>query len=649
MSRKSLANIILGAQQVLGDNDDEKERLILRRQSKENSVAVSETPSNRRHSLGLNRLINIPEPQMREHMSHCIKLNAENKINVKNAFSLEMIDFMTFIVTKTQSKDTDLQVASVALDVCTNIYAHRVDSLYADILKMAGGLNKREKVTDASNEQPLCENDQMQTKTEVKKKKKNKQKICSTESALKGSIETLNPSQSIIGSTDSCTSDMLYQAVLPLHANSAFYYHQYKDVILDVVDDVTAHKENFPEYTIAAVEDCSNLDICSSFADFQFLNCSHEDEPEVTESNQQNNETRFQFDLDASIPIADDHESEPVNYFNIEEEENNVNPCARNVEQVENIVDLRNIVLMQVPELNKPSEYSFIQKNCIPWAGPSYWKIKTFGKVLSNSKVIETCRQVGVKKNKTVVLEYNGDIKSEVEQEFTIVDAIKTQFRTTPKSWKETKKTLPEDIHYNDSQLNMLYLYPQIIVNSNQNQDKLNTPKLPEDENYNYNNENDMSDFCPDIDTQNEEMQEGNDLEELRAKDNDMEQNKVAFIGDNLIPVPKLTQKLFIPYAQRAKKVDMRQLKQCIWKSLTSSSNEEKKDMEKAEEESEKKVRESKPFNMVYKSLSTTLSETNREALSVPIAFVSLLHLANEKSLSLSAVSDLSDIIINEE
>lgn len=84
----------------------------------------------------------------------------------------------------------------------------------------------------------------------------------------------------------------------------------------------------------------------------------------------------------------------------------------------------------------------------------------------------------------------------------------------------------------------------------------------------------------------------------------------------------------------RAKKVDMKQLKHCTWKMLTEKSKGEKEEVTET------------TFSTIYNKLPTKLSTNMRESLSVPLALLSVLHLANEKGLILEKSEDLQDFSI---
>ncbi|KAJ4945012.1 hypothetical protein JOQ06_013551 [Pogonophryne albipinna] len=55
-----------------------------------------------------------------------------------------------------------------------------------------------------------------------------------------------------------------------------------------------------------------------------------------------------------------------------------------------------------------------------------------------------------------------------------------------------------------------------------------------------------------------------------------------------------------------------------------------------------------KAFSQTTQILLQRLPNTMAQNLSVPLAFVALLHLANEKNLELVKVDDMSDIIIRQ-
>lgn len=180
LRRKSILPQKLNNNFALSENDDEAERLARRKEITDTSTTTitSINSNDKRRSLGLSFLVNMPPSQMAERISQCIKLGTENKINPKNAFSLEMIDFMTYMIKKKDANMSNLQVATTSLDVSTKIYGFRVDGVHMDILKMIAGVDKQNKCNENQNNmekmnsQEVEENNFDRQKQEKKKKKK---------------------------------------------------------------------------------------------------------------------------------------------------------------------------------------------------------------------------------------------------------------------------------------------------------------------------------------------------------------------------------------------------------------------------------------------------------------------------------------------
>ena len=61
-----------------------------------------------RRSIG--GISGLSAAQLAEHYNNCIKLSAENKISTKNAFNLQLIDYMATMIKKNQSDMNNFQV-----------------------------------------------------------------------------------------------------------------------------------------------------------------------------------------------------------------------------------------------------------------------------------------------------------------------------------------------------------------------------------------------------------------------------------------------------------------------------------------------------------------------------------------------------------
>ncbi|XP_068246220.1 condensin complex subunit 2-like [Palaemon carinicauda] len=157
------------------ENNDEKEKKErqLNRLQQQLQMRTFSSPttnsSDRRKSL--NVVAGLTNQELSEHYTKCIQLNAENKISVKNAFNLQLIDYMSEMLKRKDSDMNNFQVASCTLDASTKIYAYRVDSVHTDTLKMAGGLGRTQGKKDGDEEMGEG-GDQVVLKKKQKTKKK---------------------------------------------------------------------------------------------------------------------------------------------------------------------------------------------------------------------------------------------------------------------------------------------------------------------------------------------------------------------------------------------------------------------------------------------------------------------------------------------
>jgi len=133
------------------------------------------------------------------------------------------------------------------------------------------------------------------------------------------------------------------------------------------------------------------------------------------------------------------------------------------------------------------------------------------------------------------------------------------------------------------------------------------------------------------------------------------------------VSAPKQVEKILIGYAKQAKKMDMRKLKVIEWNTLqhlSEKANQEDKENQDdngiEKEKSDKEVEDSSKrmkndtvvnFTELYQKLydpKIRVPTRMLENLSVPLAFVALLHLCNENNLSLENVADFSNFKIQQ-
>lgn len=115
--------------------------------------------------------------------------------------------------------------------------------------------------------------------------------------------------------------------------------------------------------------------------------------------------------------------------------------------------------------------------------------------------------------------------------------------------------------------------------------------------------------------------------------------------GDPLITNHSLkkSKPLYVNYARTAKRVDVKKLKDNLWKSLTLEKPEQASD--------EEKVHGVQRFSDIVNNLKRMYSPKTMKDISVPFCFICLLHLANEKDLSIVGLNppgDEDDFVLGE-
>ncbi|KAB7496436.1 Condensin complex subunit 2 [Armadillidium nasatum] len=435
-----------------GNNDEaeRRERQLNRLQQLQSRGVHSPTgtPADRRKSLGT--FTGLTNQQLTEHYAKCIQLSAENKINVKNAFNLQLIDYMTELLKRKDSDMNNFQMASCTLDASTKIYSCRVDSVHTDTLKMAGGLG-RTKDKPEGNPGDVQGDDEYENQPRGKKRVKSK-KCATIESNLKN--------------LDVAHFDLAFD-VDPLFKKTATQFDegtagggqflntlQFLDersqLVLDsdaVLTDLERGKQkNDNEATLVlAVPEIDSKVICKTFLSFEFTTWKLSDDSFRDSMNpQRENENEHAFDINAVPEPLDEQEQEPFEVDdmanipgddNIEMEEDNTvitiggdMACKQSDRapppQLE-VIHLKHYLS------ENPLEYSYFDSRVMSaWAGPGHWKLKPLIKGKESCKEGNKLRE---KQRKEFSLDFCND--PEIEKQFAKSRAATKLSQLTVKKW----------------------------------------------------------------------------------------------------------------------------------------------------------------------------------------------------------------------
>ncbi|NWW53413.1 CND2 protein, partial [Pedionomus torquatus] len=672
-------------------NDDERERRE-RRRSRATDLQFSTTDS----PLGLAspRQAEAWQPalpqwtnaQISDHYSTCIKLSTENKITMKNAFGLHLIDYMTEILKQKGSELTNFKMAAGTLDASAKIYAVRVDAVHVDVYKVLGGLGGGSSPTknvdspeggNSPNPEAVVKKVQTKKKHSFKTIEQNLNNINVSEANRRCEIDPMF--QKTAASFDECSTAGIFLTGLRTQNCHSELLFDYKIVPLPSSETITLPNSDpvkAIDLKLLLVQCVEKRPICSSLAGFQFTKWDAESHNESVSALLDKFKKSDQvFDINAEIDsdVEDCVPAPPDDDFN------SASPRSTAAEKIgeftENLNSFGTIQQSKRTDADpfgegdigymclhlsmKPGEYSYFSPRTLSmWAGPDHWRFKPRHKPDANSEK-ET-----KKKSAKKAFEVNFDEDIDFEVYFRKTKASTTLAKSILESENVKNTTLPTDFNYDPGNILQLFLKPAVKLcrMSERNSSLEHEDEIGE---YDYNNPNDTSNFCPalqaaDSDDDNDPVQFTGQFGEfnLTAHPEGLELN--GLVGDadittygelNLLAEPQKVNKIAIQYAKVAKKMDMRRLKKNMWDLLT---NEQKKDTETEQVEDEEKeedvsaVAGEKVFSSITKELLHRLPPIMAKNLSVPLAFACLLHLANEKNLKLEGMEDLSDVLVKQ-
>uniref|UniRef100_A0A8D0ETE1 Condensin complex subunit 2 n=1 Tax=Strix occidentalis caurina TaxID=311401 RepID=A0A8D0ETE1_STROC len=602
-------------------NDDEQERR-QRRRSRVADLQLSSTDS----SLGLGSPLWLPtlsqwtNSQISDHYSTCIKLSTENKITTRNAFGLHLIDYITDILKQKDSEVTNFKVAAGTLDASAKIYSVRVDAVHTDTYKVLGGLG-----TDSAPSTRECRKDspapeavkrvQTKKKHSFKTIEQNLNNINLSETNRRCEIDPMF--QKTAASFDECSTAGIFLTGLRTQSCQSELLFDSKIVPLPSSETVV-----LPNSDPVKVTDLKSLLaqciekrlICSSLADFQFTKWDAESHEEsvaaLLDKFKKSNQV---FDINAEIDsdVEDCVPTLPDDDFSCDSPKRK-SPCS-----------LLSLLC------HKALTVSFL------------------------SAADDNSEKETKKRNAKKAFEINFDEDIDFDTYFRKTKASITLAKSILESQNVKSTTLPTDFNYDPNNILQLFLKPAV---------KLRQGRVRLIGEYDYSNPNDTSNFCPALQAPDSDDDDGNDPIEFMGQSGKFnltahpelnglvgDADITTYGGLNLIAEPQKVNKIAIQYAKTAKKMDMKRLKKNMWDLLTDTQkNQTVAEVNAEKEKNTSVVAGEKALSSITKELLHRLPSAMANNLSVPLAFVCLLHLANEKNLKLEGTEDLSDVLVKQ-
>ncbi|XP_051964781.1 condensin complex subunit 2-like [Xyrauchen texanus] len=650
-------------------NDDAQERRQRRRSKVIDLHGVNDSSINEAGSHSSSAtpaaVPKLSSAQISEHYSTCIKLSTENKITTKNAFGLHLIDYMADIL-KQKDSELNFKVAAGTLDASTKIYAVRVDAVHADAYRVLGGLGSETKPKESQNgdeEGELAEGsqgEQVAAKQTTKKRppkktvEQNLSNINLSESEMKCEVDPMF--QRMAASFDENSTAGVFLSVLLIedsHCELRFPSHM--TLLKSQPPPVQISPQHVPASPFTGhLKTLKDKPICPSLEDFSFTRWTPEQTTHLNQLLEKMKQGDHAFDVNADIepdvddgPGFGDHFDADVDEGrpDCEEYKEQREACSKSPERGRGVIPIGkvDIATMCLQLSDQPREYSYFSpRTMATWVGPGYWLFKPGHK--QDHKPDKELRK-RVPKN-PLVIDFKEDIH--FHNYFKTTRAATTISKSALNSTNK-KTTLPADFHYPPSNLSQLSLKPSNTLNA-KGKKRLSGELGEEIGEYDYNNANDTANFCPGFQEGDSEDADGfagsDDSQTDRPYPFSLDTDGISTYGEDfLVPEPHKVNTIEINYAKMAKKMDMKKLKTTMWSLLTESPENPAKEV--ASEETTE-VPSEKSFSHSVRNLVQRLPSTMATNLSVPLAFVALLHLANEKNLELHKIDGMTDIIIKQ-
>ncbi|XP_074599350.1 non-SMC condensin I complex subunit H [Brevipalpus obovatus] len=605
----------------------------------------------------------------------CVKLSVNNKINPSNAFSLKLIDYMPLLAKPKPGQLVDFKVVSSALLAASKIYRCRVKHVYDEAHRIAAYLNiALIKDKDGKGGRPLDgtgdpddddEGASEEPGNRAKKRKIARKTVKTIASNLDtisiNSVECIVPPDPLFAQLSAAFDIGSCKGLLTTNLN----HEAGTGLLMLTGTKFSSDPDDFSEYFDRDQQTLMNelktiteskSKLVPALAKFEFL--VRDADANVSLSTMRNAsdtmdrltpfEEYHMNDTGVNSPCSDLVDDAVMSERGSEEgDQPQENTIVENFDPIQNLVKLdtesASDYLLKVLTVDDQSEYTtpFHKTFEGAWAGPQ------FIKPCVNRKKSQALMR-SPKKSKAHFEEI--DFSQPLPEKETADANTVLKFNTLNK-WPE--RLLPIDISYDPMSL----LKPFLKENATFSALKVIGPDTAT---------NGQSEDAEDADLDHhdsyDEYENFPPASQFPLQGFSQDPGGSNHIDDDLIAEPFKISSTHLPYPKVAKRIDIIKLKKEMWSMVNiegcgesgesfpgvqAESPVKETETQSMEENPDTNANsKSLPFSDLYKKLPEKVGNMMAKNLSVPIAFVALLHLTNEKNLMLESRTDLSDFII---
>lgn len=636
-----------------------------------------------------------------------IKLSTDNKITTKNSWQFALIDYFHDMNVIKDGDNINFQRASATLDGCVKIYLSRVESAASETGKLLSGLATKKGQIELEDAQEEGEEDGEAEDSANSKKERRVNRIVESTlvsfDALK--IKKLDQELAIDPLFKKALADFDEGGAKSLLLNTLNIDSSGR-VVFDATtnsmnpdeeseseskqDDMDVDKKSIDflklrNMFVSSGPELETLSICPSILELKLalsdvnkaktvlgdvndrFNADEEEERNLADSvPPEENLPDYDYDMDFE---AQDEKREDVNLDNIENEIQKAQDVLKSYDDTQFDEGVTTATVM-----DQDLMAYFDEKMRTNWRGPEHWKVTT----LKQSKNLDGLSKKGqtpqpetapkrIRKEDITI-----NFFEEEEEDFleNIFQKHKNPFQISkrPEECKiDDFHVLPDDIQFNSQRLVNLFLKPKksIVTFSKRSKNHSNESNLNDkaytDENY----------FAGKYLEQEKALEEEARQEKLAASflqaemedyDNDNfggidfndvlggedgtvegEEETKNDNGSQFVTGGRKARPEYVNFSKVAKRVDVKLLKDNLWKSIKKEENEKEKSVSPEEQLEEDRK---KTFTEVVETISEMYRPEEKKDLSTSFCFICLLHLANEHGLSIAATDAHDDLLI---
>ncbi|PVV03801.1 hypothetical protein BB560_001713 [Smittium megazygosporum] len=666
--------------------------------------------------------VNIPQltpEELNRRFEEWMKIAADNKINMYNTWDFALIDYFHDMRLLKDGGKINFQKASCTLDGCVKIYSSRVDSVATETGKLLTGLTDSQVKGSTSDDE-----DSEYSKKKSRKRVANTANTLAPDSASlnlkKFDLElTADPLyRKACSLFDEGGTGGLLLNNLDADNNGKLLFDAGQEAEFEKEDLDSEMKDRTPtedeesqfdpidgELTLLInniITDMEDKEIAPLLQDYVLEKDESLNFDAIMEK--MNDFTEQENEIDDELETLNNDADFEVN--NIDDFLNFGESDAIDATENENENDLYQEKVLGTdldeeeqslefgpPEFNFDTESNFFSyfdsdrtKN---WAGPGHWKVSlpkgNVKKTTENDISASSAKATKAKKPKQVFLiDFNSENKLKTSEIFE--EPKKLSQLNLPKSLinKTDEHTLPVDMRFNSKKVFSLFLKPtlefrahksDVFKKANNSTRIANNPTEAGEFKVDGEDYTDFNAFGDDFDEDFDQAGLGDQEDDKGLLDissaananksmiESILNNENGVLNEGELPKVKVIKPLYLQYAKVSKRVDVKRLKDNIWKGLSNEVPESQdtdpaqfKEPKKEEVDPDemmveediipKSEKQTHKFSEVVEGLKESYPKEKLEDISVPFCFICLLHLANEKNLEIKTDQDINDLVI---